>query len=356
MDDLFKRRMWMLGSTTGQSMRKKSDAIMSKTFANTIEGCMCRLYDWNKVFLEEIPAKFICTTEYSITGNQVEYKVQFLPHFHPEKKYIDESLPINQPRLGFYIEIPDDDGDYQTWLIIGRNDKFQFIYYNILKCNWEFKWVVDNEIHKCWGVLRNSGNSGSGTSTDSYTTTVDGQIQMFLPSNKDTYTITYDQRFVITTNPIHPEVFSVSKKESASFIGCLKFTMSQVQEKDTDSVDNMIADYDKSKVEPTEKPVQPIDGYSIITGAVAIKCGGFEKKYTATFYNASNVLMSDIVPIWSTDVPIELQDKILVSTINNELRIRSIKDFALIGTVITITCSDALNGYISTKKVEVISL
>ena len=47
-------------------------------------------------------------------------------------------------------------------LIVGRSDEPQFVKYNILKCNWTFRWIADGVIHECLGVLRarNSYNSG----------------------------------------------------------------------------------------------------------------------------------------------------------------------------------------------------
>lgn len=64
--------------------------------------------------------------------------------------------------MGTYVDIPDDTGTYNRWLIVGRSDEPQFVKYNILKCNWTFKWIVEGILYECLGVLRarNSYNSG----------------------------------------------------------------------------------------------------------------------------------------------------------------------------------------------------
>ena len=115
---------------------------MNQTFTNDIAYRKCYIDG------EPVDAKYITYTYYSISKDFVDYHLQFRPGVH---------FP-----MGKYVDIPDDTGTYNRWLIVGRSDEPQFVKYNILKCNWVLKWIIDGEIHECLGVLRsrNSYNSG----------------------------------------------------------------------------------------------------------------------------------------------------------------------------------------------------
>lgn len=111
-------------------------------------------------YLEDVEIKYQYSQTYTINKDQVEYLAQFRPGYFPEKKYMDQD---SIERFGFYLEIPDKNtGVHELWLILGKNDKNSFIRYNILKCNWMFKWIKNKQIYSCFGVLRNRNNYNSG--------------------------------------------------------------------------------------------------------------------------------------------------------------------------------------------------
>ena len=120
----------------GQALKNQSDMIMNETFTNDIA--------YRKCYIDNTPvdAKYIVYTYYSISKDAVDYHLQFRPGIH---------YPI-----GTYIDIPDDVGIYNRWLIVGRSDEPQFVKYNILKCNWTFRWIADGVIHECLGVLEST--------------------------------------------------------------------------------------------------------------------------------------------------------------------------------------------------------
>ena len=140
--ELYKRRLSQQGTHMGEALKKQSDMIMNETFKNDIQYKLCYIDG------QPVDAKYITYTYYSISKDAVDYHLQFRPGVH---------YPI-----GKYIDIPDDVGNYNRWLIVGRSDELQFVKYNILKCNWTFKWIIDGKIYECLGVLRkrNSYNSG----------------------------------------------------------------------------------------------------------------------------------------------------------------------------------------------------
>lgn len=140
--ELYKKRLQASGSYMGEALKNQSDMIMNETFKRDTNYKLCYIDD------EPVDAKYITYTYYSISKDAVDYHLQFRPGVH---------YP-----MGKYVDIPDDTGTYNRWIIVGRSDEPQFVKYNILKCNWTFKWIANGIVHECLGVLRkrNSYNSG----------------------------------------------------------------------------------------------------------------------------------------------------------------------------------------------------
>lgn len=157
----FEEMQRQYASTIGTQLKKMSNMVVNETFTNNTTYRKGMIYDCNMDELEEIEFKFLKVKTYTINQDRVEYMVQFRPGVNPEIDY-DNSEDQKQ-RLGYYIDILDDNtGAYNKWLIVGK-DEAEFDKYNILKCNWEFEWIdEDRNYHKCLGCLRdrNSYNSG----------------------------------------------------------------------------------------------------------------------------------------------------------------------------------------------------
>ena len=124
-------------------------------------GTIC---DFKKKYISEETFKKIAN--YTISKDAVDYHLQFRPGVH---------YPI-----GTYIDVPDDVGEYHTWLIVARSDEPQFVKYNILKCNWTFKWMDGEIVRECLGVLRsrNSYNSGLTISPLSLETLINQSLEL----------------------------------------------------------------------------------------------------------------------------------------------------------------------------------
>lgn len=144
--DLFKKRMLAQGNHMGEVLKNQSDIIMDKTFKNDIAYRVCYIDG------EPVDTKYIVHTYYSISSDAVDYHLQFRPGVH---------YPI-----GKYVDVPDDTGTYNRWLIVGRSDEPQFVKYNILKCNWTFKWISNDIVYEQLGVLRKRNSYNSGLWTD----------------------------------------------------------------------------------------------------------------------------------------------------------------------------------------------
>ena len=147
--------------TIGQQIKEVSNMVINETFSNTTTYRKGMIYDCNMNKLKEIEFKFQKTKTYTIEKDQVEYFVTFRPGVNPEVDF--DNSKDQKHRLGYYIDILDDNtNNYDKWLIVGK-DTSEFDKYNVLKCNWLFEWLDEDRVYrKCLGCVRdrNSYNSG----------------------------------------------------------------------------------------------------------------------------------------------------------------------------------------------------
>lgn len=269
MYDKFKGRMSRQGQYMGQVLKNQSDAIMDATFSRDPAYRVCYLQDNGTVFPEQtldgykkakavfsgketydvddlrgfskIECKYLVKSYYSIQGDAVDYYLQFRPNVHGSNPNI---------RIGSLVFVPDDLGVYNLWMIVARDDRPQFPQFYILRVNLLMKWYIGhNEIVKfegnhvdvgsyvSWAVQRTQSSYNSGVWSDYSTTTVENQLKAILPTNLDTNTITYNERFVITDNPLRRVVWEVTKVEDTTTRGLTKLTFAQQLEHDP--IDNM---------------------------------------------------------------------------------------------------------------------
>ena len=83
-----------------------------------------------------IDCKYKVHSYYSISGDNVDYYLQFRPNEHGKNPNVC---------VGAYIFVPDDLGVYNLWLIVARDDRPQFPLFYILKCNLLLKWSVEEK-------------------------------------------------------------------------------------------------------------------------------------------------------------------------------------------------------------------
>lgn len=296
MDELFLKRMALYNNSTARKVFVDSNTIMDATFDRDVNFKRGALYDVNGTFLENVDFKYQYHAAYTISKDNVEFYAQFRPYYHPDVKYkaADGAL-----RLGFYLDVPNDLDTVEKWLICGRNDTITFTRYNILKCNWTFNWIVDGTIYQCLGCLRNRNNYNSGIWSNGFTTTVENESQMILPSNAATQTIDYDMRFMISDNRVHPKVYSVSKIEDTFPLGVVKITLVQAHfDAALDNVDLQVCNYYDSKVSP-EAPGTHVSKNAKLSCTGKDKVlhrGGSARTVSAVITQGDAVL--DVVPDW----------------------------------------------------------
>ena len=224
MDNLFLKRMSLFNSKVGEKLKNDSNLLMTKNFSHDVAYKKAILYDCNLNKLDEVEIKYQYSQNYTINKDQVEHLVQFPPLYHPEKIYKKED---GLERMGFYLDIPDDTGVNEKWLILGRNNSLQFVRYNVLKCNWIFKYINKGKIYEQLGVLRDRNNYNSGVWSDGFVTSVENQAMFIVPTNDNTELIDYGMRLMLSDNKKKPLVYEVTKRTDTFPLGVQKIVLSQ---------------------------------------------------------------------------------------------------------------------------------
>lgn len=215
--DLFKTRMSNQGQVQANAYLQNADIAIDKTF--TRDPAYREVYLTHMpsgIELQKMDAKFIIDTRRSLASDEEVYKLMFRPH-------------VKVP-LGSYVDIPDDEGNLQRWLIILNDHQPQFHMYYILKCNWVLKWIHEGKAYKCECVQRTQSSYNSGLWTDYNFTSVENQTIMWLPTTPYTQTLSYNQRVLINDGGRHiPIAWELSKVLDTIPIGITRLTFKQVQ-------------------------------------------------------------------------------------------------------------------------------
>ena len=265
----YMNRMARQGKYMGQVLKNQSDVIMDATFTNDVAYRVCYLQNKGTIFPEQtlagykkaksvfvgdevydmdelkgfepIDCKYLVKSYYSISGDTIDYYLQFRPNAHGENPNI---------RVGAFVFIPDDLGVYNLWLIVARDDKPQFPQFYVLRCDFLAKWYISEEdvvqydgIHVdigtyySWAVARIQSSYNSGIWTDYSTTVVENQKKLWFPTNYDTQTITYNKHITMSNNPLRRTAWEVTKVIDTEPIGLTKITLAQQLE--YSSIDSM---------------------------------------------------------------------------------------------------------------------
>lgn len=359
-DNLFLSRMAANKFSVSRKVYEQSNLIMDKTFDRDPNYKIGKLYDVNGNYLEDVDFKYQYTFSYSVNKDKVEFLAQFRPFYHPEIKYLAED---GIERLGFYLDVPNDLEVPEKWLIFGRNDTLSFTRYNMLKCNWTFKWIADGKIQTALGCLRNRNNYNSGVWSDGFVTSVENQSAFFVPSNDVTKTINYDTRFMISDNKIHPRVYEVSKIEDTFPPGIIRVVLIQTHfDPAKDNVELGVCNY----YNDTITPITPQDEYHLnatlsFNGANPyLTKAGRGRVITAIITDDFGEPVTDLIPEYSyklngEDVTVDelVNYEITVDSENPYKQTIKAKYDAPVGDIITVIVGDKSGSYYDDLEVEV---
>ena len=355
MFDHYKSRMAYHGDNTSDMFRRQSNMVIEQTW--DLDPNYRRVYVVKATHgLPEITSKhrlidvkFNVDTYQKVGSDEPAYHLQF--RHGAERCNPDIGV-------GSYVYMEDEDHAWKWWLITAIDERPQFRQYIILECNWTLKWVVDNHIHTCLAVQRYQNSYSSGLQSGSRLTTVDDITSIWVPTNANTQTIGYNQRFLISDVGRVPALcYEVAKISDTSPIGITKFSLTQTTFNDhTDNVDLMIADYWKDGIEPivpeSETKLAGTAAISYSGTKPTIKVGGSYKTFTPSFSNEGITVQSWLVSDENGDISSDA-DNYTIEYSGELLRIQVAQNYHLIGTVLTVQVIGS-DGSTAEISVEVI--
>ena len=295
---------------------------------------------------ELVDVKFNVDTYQKVGSDEPAYHLQF--RHGAEKRNSDIAV-------GSYVYMENEDGEWQWWLILGCDERPQFRQYHIVECNYKLGWVVGGNIYYHLAVLR--GGSSGDVDENSYTSTVDGTLSVWMPTTNDAVTIGYNQRFLISDERRStPLAWEVSRVEDTQPFGITKLKLNQSTfNPSADNADMMLADYYADGIEPVEPDIeQELSGTATISYSgtkPTIKVGGSYKTFTPVFSVEGTTVAQWIVSDENGDV-----DSNANYTIERDGELLKIKvglNYNLIGTILIVQLVGS-DGSTAELSVEVI--
>ena len=376
--------------TVGEATKMQSDMDIEATWDNDMDSKMAYFYSQEyddefdvkddlhpELSASKIPVEVkLFEMEYnSLAKDEIPWHLLFKPSFDYRQviSYYDADFakPLNSIfPIGLYLDYPDSKGIYHRWLVVGQYRHYgnQLPTYLVLPVDHKLQWIYDRKKYESWGVLRSQNSYNSGIWSDYKITQPENQKKCWLPFNKKTATIFYDQRIVISEPRKEPVVWKCSKVEDMNVRGVIQLTFAQDQwqpytdyiEKDSDeNVIGLWADYfTDSGGTPTEEIPIEDNAYSRISyvGKPTIKAGGSYKKFTVTFYDEKGEIdfklgqwsfsidgvdASSLVQADSTDVE------------QNQIRIRFTGSEEYMGKTLKV-CYSSTTGIISSVDIQIV--
>ena len=148
------------GRNLSQVRQYNSAMVMNATFTGDIGYKRVYILDKEEGWIYE-DAKYSKHATPSILKDAVDYYLQFRPRIHyPVGTYVfipnDEDYEIGFEDYEPIDPFKDENFDVnKLWMIVGRNDANEFVRYNIIKCNWNFRWIArmngENKVLNVWG-------------------------------------------------------------------------------------------------------------------------------------------------------------------------------------------------------------
>lgn len=332
----------MLGvSTIGEARKQESDIIIEATWDSDIDTKTCYFYDYehdtHRLQLrdlhpeddaQKIPmrVKYIRHTSQNMEKDTVTYHLQLRPSQtcvvpYYKQNFIDRVNSVFP--CGLYVDIPDNKGKYNRWLIVSKADYYdsQFSTFEILPCDYVLQWVSFFRTHSMACVTRSQASYTNGLKQATQTISLSDVQKVILPFNNVSEEVWFDKRMIIDNKVdiyrgIEPLVWKVSKINRIGENGLITLTFIQDKYDEThdyieysdlathnpSSIVGMWANYytvgkidatPDSKTPPTDEKIS-----SVITCSGSnplIKVGGSYKKLTVSFYQKG----AEITPLSS---------------------------------------------------------
>ena len=298
---------------------------------------------------ELIDAKFNIKTYADIKSDEPSYLLQF--RHGEEKRHPDIDI-------GSYVYMEDEDGEWKWWMIQYLDERPEFRQYQILECNYTFKWITDGKIYNCLGIQRVQQSYNSGSWDGDRFTFVDNITSAILPTNNDTVTISYNHRFMIS-DPRRdtPLVWAVSKVEDSTPFGLTEFKFTQeTYNPILDNKELMICNYYDSSIEPEVPDIEAtLKSTATITYSgtkPTIKVGGSFKTFTPAFSDETAIVYKWTISDENGDISNDT-DNYTIEYDNDKLKLKVSPNYHLIGKVLIVQLYGS-DGSMAEQSVEVI--
>ena len=308
-----------------------------------INGLTKRERDLNKL-QNDITSKSVDSLSYkTVFINNIERHLMIDKNTKLSTKSI-KTLPNEKIDLGNLVVWND-----INWLVTEVDlDDEVYTKGTILLCNWLFKWQDSSgQILTRHSVVLNASQYNSGIDGNKTITLGSNQFMVYLPLDEDTLKLTYDKRVFIDNNYQIPYKITRPDNVSSSYNGdgLITLIMSQDVLSDEDRPDLGLCNY----FVPT--PPQPSTICEITYAkSPIIYIGGNAKTFTAVFKDSEGNILTDISAIWSTNISVADQTKILFTDKgNNTCTLKAINDNSLIGKVVRLSVKnsdDSLSSFV----------
>ena len=268
--DLYKKTL--VRTPTNRDVRKaQADMIIENTWWTDIESQEAYIYnhehddeptklaDLNSTestTKQELDIKCVQHTSQSYSGDRITYHLQMRPSQECNLDYYDAEGYGSFFPCGLYVDIKDNKGKYNRWLVVHYADYFdsQFSTFEILPCNYVFRWMYNGEKHITPGVLRTINSYNTGITGGTLLERADNQQKFIIPLNRETEKLYYNQRLIIDANVLtEPLAWRVAKIDRLSPAGIMVLALEQDEfnscsdyieiDEDTGQVIGMWADY-----------------------------------------------------------------------------------------------------------------
>lgn len=179
----YKRNLQNKGKTLGEVRKRQADEIIESTWWGDSAARVGYLYDYyhdlesperlklrdlhpindfNKI---PIDIKYLRHTGQTYSKDIITYHLQLKPSQKCNVPYYHEVFDVYNAifPVGLYIDIEDNKGQFNKWLVIGLADFYdaQFPTYEILPCDYVFQWVKDRKKYQMSGCLRSQNSYNS---------------------------------------------------------------------------------------------------------------------------------------------------------------------------------------------------
>lgn len=338
MFEAYKNRMAYRGKNMSEILRMQSNMVIEQTwdrdpnfrqvYVVKVSSGLPEVTAKHKL----VDAKFNVKTYADIKSDEPSYLLQF--RHGAEKQNPDIAI-------GSYVYMEDEDGEWKWWMIQYLDERPSFRQYQILECNYTFKWISDGKIYSCLGIQRVQQSYNSGSWDGDRFGFVDNITSAIMPTNNDTITIGYNHRFMISDPRREiPLVWTVSKVEDSTPFGLTEFKFTQETYSPTlDNKELMICNYYDSPIEPEVSNIdEELKGTATITYSgtkPTIKVGGSYKTFTPAFSSESVTVDKWTISDENGDISGDTENY-TIEYDGDKLRLKVALNYKLIGKVLIV--------------------